>query len=607
MLKKSSLYKLREYVHGIGWSFALALLLMGLSALLNTQAVWKTNDVFNPLFESLSRAATAEQKALYLQELLHASLRLLFYTAAAAIANGGAMYVGASVGQRIVYQLRGRVYEKLQTLSLSYFDRHRSGDLLSRLNNDTSVLRSTLGDQLVRIVEAPLIALFAIGSMAHASWRLTLAICVALPVVAGITLFIGRHMRRYSRRVQEKLGDLTSVAEETIGAIRVVKIFGLEVPLSNRYESENADVYRAQMKAVMMQAISAPFVMTFIGAALCATLVYGGHELAANRIQGGSGGLMAFILLLQLAGTNVNRLSRLHLTIQQAEAAAGRIDEILKVVPEITEAEDAVDIPDLKGHVTFEHVAFSYNAEDPVITDLSIDIKPGETIAIAGPSGAGKSTVANLVARLYDVSSGSVRIDGVDVRKLKNTFLKSIMGIVPQETSLFSATLGENIAFGKPGATREEVIEAAKAAHAHEFISALPAGYDTPAGERGVMLSGGQRQRIAMARALLRAPQIMILDEATSSLDAKTEASIHAALQRLLHGRTAIIIAHRLSTIRDADRILVIDHGRVVQQGSHDELMAVDGLYRRLYESSMTTQYENVIDMTKGGENVNDE
>ena len=585
MLRHSSLWKLREFAGGIKLPFAAALVFMGLTAWLQIEAVWKTADVFNPLFESIEAAASEASRQAALDELYGASLRLFLFTALAAISNGIAMYLGAWVGQRIVFDLRQKLFEKLQSLSLRYFDRHRSGDLLSRINNDTAVIQVTVGQELTRLVIAPLTALFATSKMLSASWRLTLAIGIALPIIAAVTVAVGRYMRRYARRVQEYLADLTSVAEENFGAIRVVKVFGLESELTERFHAKNVGVLRGQMKAALMRAISNPVVLVPVGLALCATLVYGGHELAGGRISEGSGGLIAFILLLQVTGTQVNRLSRLHLTVQTAEAAATRIYDVIAEEPDIVEADDAVEIEDAKGAISFENVHFSYNENEPVLVDFNLEIAPGETVAIAGPSGGGKTTVANLVPRLYEVSQGAVKIDGVDVRELKNASLKSMMGIVPQETVLFSASVGENIAFGKPGASEAEVIAAAKAARCDEFIRALPEGYETQVGERGVMLSGGQRQRLAIARALLRAPRIIILDEATSSLDTNTEMAIHGALQTLLRDRTAIIIAHRLSTIRDADRIIVMEKGQIVQQGHHEALKAAGGLYRRLYES----------------------
>ena len=585
MLRRSSLWKLREFASGIRPAFAAALVFMGLTAWLSIAAVWKTADVFNPLFESIEAAASEAARQSSLDELYQASLVLLLFTSLAAISNGVATYLGAWVGQRIVFDLRQKLFDKLQSLSLRYFDRHRSGDLLSRINNDTAVIQGTVGQELTRLVIAPLTLLFATGKMLSASWRLTLAIGVALPIIAAVTVLVGRYTRRYSKRVQEQLGDLTSVVEENLGAMRVVKVFGLEGEMTERFHGKNVGVLRGQMKAALMRAISSPFVLVFVGLALCATLVYGGHELAAGRIADGSGGLIAFILLLQVAGTHVNRLSRLHLTVQTAEAAAGRVYDVIAEEPEIVEADDAVELDDVKGAISFENVCFGYNDNEPVLADFNLNIAPGETVAIAGPSGGGKTTVANLVPRLYDVDRGAVKIDGVDVRKLKNSSLKSMMGIVPQETVIFSASVGEHIAFGNPRASEAEVTAAAKAARCDEFISALPDGYETQVGERGMMLSGGQRQRIAIARALLRAPKIIILDEATSSLDTSTETAIHAALQTLLEDRTAIIIAHRLSTIRDADRIIVMEKGRMGEQGRHEERMAAGGLYRRLYET----------------------
>ncbi len=587
------LWALRGFAAKYWRVIAFSILVMAAAGGVNTLAINRFDPVFKPLFETLS-GASSEQQAKSMHKLLYNVAFLLAWLIAAALLQAVARYLGEWIGQHTLRDLRVAVFRHLQYLSMKFFDRQRSGELISRVNNDTQRLQQVLGSQLANLVVAPVTVLFAFGLMLEKSWRLTMLTIAVAPLVYLVTRFLGKWVRRYSYMVQSRLADLTSAVEEGFGLIRVIKIFGMEKTAIRRFSGCASGVVQGELRQARVRAVSGMLTMTLVSLALCGALVFGAYEIAAGHLTPGR--LMTFVLLMQLAGTNISQLTRLRLALDRAEAAALRVADMLEFETDVRDAPDAIELEQIVGEVGFVNVCFSYNDSAPVLLDFDLMIKPGETVALVGPSGAGKTTVGNLVPRLYDVDSGAVSVDGHDVRDVTQASLRSFMGFVPQETLLFGGTARENIAFSRPNATDEEIIAAAKAANAHDFIEALPEGYDTPVGERGVNLSGGQCQRIAIARALLRDPRILILDEATSSLDRESEMAIHHALNTLLHGRTAIIIAHRLSTIRDADRIVVLDGGRIVQQGTHDQLLAQEGLYRRLYLSAEAAGEERITD-----------
>ncbi len=591
------LYLLR-YLRPYRTALVIGLVVMALAGALVPEALSRTKAVFDGIFpgSNIGVQASAEEEpeepATPLEELTHsemqarlleAALILFAFMTAAAFADGLSVWFAEYLGQHLLYELRKNLFQHLQSLSMSFYDRNRLGELISRVNNDTMVLQRNSGKGLAWLVSAPVTVAYGVYKMFTYSPRLTLSMAIIVPVVLGITVLLGRRVRKLSRQMQEQLAEMTNALHEGLAAIRVIKIFGIQREINQHFETENCNVMRTEMRTAFTRAINSPIVGVTIGLALVAILMLGGQEIQAGRMTGGD--LMAFVLLLQAVSSAVNRISRVNLSLQQAAAAAGRHRELLEVDERLPVVDNPIKPERVEGRITFENVSFSYLGRSPALCGIDLEIAPGERVAFAGPSGAGKTTIANLIPRLYDPTEGRVLVDGIDVREMDPQQLRRYMSIVPQETLLFGGTVGENIAYGRPDASREEIEAAARAANAHDFIVQLPEGYDTPVGERGTQLSGGQRQRVAIARAVVRNPRIMILDEATSSLDNESETAIHKALDTVLEGRTAIIIAHRLSTIRDADRIIVMEDGRIVESGSHDELLPHGGLYTRLYRA----------------------
>ncbi len=495
-------------------------------------------------------------------------------------------YLIAHVEQGVSRDVKNALYEHLQRLSLSFFHKAKAGHLISRVTSDVVLLNEAINAGLINLLRDPLLVASYLFIMLILSWKLAFLALLAFPLGLRVVVRIGRKLRKYTLRSQEKVADVTAVLEETIVGMRVVKAFAMEKFEIDKFRRETQKLFSNALKLNRVRRLASPLT-EFLGAGLIVTVLWiGGGEVISNR------GLkpdefMTFLGALLLLMQPVKSLSQVNSRIQIGIGAGHRIFEILDEVPEISDSHGAVDISDFKESIKFMNISARYDSGDLVLDNINLDVKAGEVLAIVGPSGAGKSTLVDLLPRFYDPVEGSVEIDGTDIRKIRLKSLRKLMGIVTQETILFNDTVRNNIAYGMPDVSDEEVAEAARVANAHDFVMQLPESYNTFIGDRGVKLSGGQRQRIAIARAVLKNPPILILDEATSALDTESELAVQEAIERLLKGRTVFVIAHRLSTIQKSDRTIVLENGIVVQEGSHSELMRQEGLYKRLYELQM--------------------
>ena len=562
--------RLLAYIKPYTRRLALAVVCIIMAAGANLYLPWIIKDMIDDVLMS---------KDMVMLNLIAAGILVVMFTRG--VFYYGQSYLVSYVGQRVIIDVRSVLFRKFQRMPLSYYDKQQTGTVMSYITNDVAVMQSAIVDNLIELVTEGSILIGSLAMMIYLDWKLSLLTLMTIPLVGFAMKIFGRKLKRSSTVIQERVAEITSLLQESISAIRVVKSFVRESYEIKRFEEQNWRNFQAAMKNVKLSSLLTPTVEFLAAIAVTFIVWFGGYEVVNEVITAGE--LVAFLTYAVNLANPVKRLSRVYAAIQKAMAAAERVFDIMDLDEKITDVPGAKPLPPIKGKVEFKDITFSYKEGQPALQHISLKAEPGQMIALVGPSGSGKSTIANLIPRFYDVDSGVITIDDHDIRQVTADSLREQIGLVPQETMLFSTSVMENIRYGRLEATDEEVIEAAKAANAEEFIKELPEGYDTKLGERGLNLSGGQRQRLAIARAILKNPRVLILDEATSALDTESEKIVQDALDNLMVGRTSFVIAHRLSTILNADQIFVVENGHLREHGTHEELLAAGGLYSNLY------------------------
>ncbi len=492
-------------------------------------------------------------------------------------------YLSARVEQATLQDIRNQLYQHYQSLPLEYFQGKKTGQLISRISNDVPLVKGALSNGFVELLKHSVLMIVYLFLVFWASWKLALIALLLLPAGLFLITKVGRKIKKKSVKAQENMADMTSILQESIYGIRVIKAFAMEKFEIDKFKRQSREYFKSMLRMMRLGFISPALTETFAVLAGVIILWFGGREiLSGSGISPGQ--FMLFLVAMFSLMQPVKKLSRLNLDIQQGLAAAGRIFEILDARSKVQTSSHPVKMDRPEKQIRFEEISFRYDGKKNVLENINLEVRVGEVIAVVGPSGAGKSTLMDLLARFYDPFSGRILFDGTDIRELELSGLRKMLGIVTQETLLFNDTVWNNIAYGHNGASAESVYSAARAANAHEFIMAMPQGYQTVIGDRGVKISGGERQRLAIARALFKNPAILIFDEATSALDSQSEILVQEAMNRLMKRRTCFVIAHRLSTVQSADKIVVLERGRIVQTGKHSELLASEGLYRKLYQ-----------------------